>query len=246
MVDSTASRLASTVSGGTHRLTISLAPCRPAQLLIYSECGMATLFLVRHGETAWNREGRWQGQHDEPLSEVGREQAAAIAERLAPLQPHALHASDLARAWATALAIGETTRLTPLADPRLREVDVGEWRGLTPAETAARYPAGYARWGEGGTGWRDGETYGAMRLRAVGAIEELLRGRNAGSRIVVVTHGGVIRALVLHALGLPDERRRSLGTGPTATLTMIEAASEGPWRLLSFNDSGHLPADAGD
>ena len=206
---------------------------------------MATLFLVRHGETAWNREGRWQGQHDEPLSEIGRQQAAAIAERLRPIEPHALHARDLARAWATALAIGETTGLTPLGDPRLREVDVGEWRGLTPAETAARYPAGYARWGEGGTGWRDGETYAAMRVRAVAAVDALLRGRNADSRIVVVTHGGVIRALVLHSLGLPDEQRRSLGTGPTATLTMIEAASDAPWRLLSFNDSGHLPADAG-
>ena len=215
------------------------------QRLLYSGSSMATLFLVRHGETAWNREGRWQGQHDEPLSEVGRQQAAAIAERLAPLRPQALHASDLARAWDTALAIGETTGLVPLGDARLREVDVGEWRGLTPVETAARYPAGYARWGEGGTGWRDGESYGAMRVRAVAAIEELLRGRDAGSRIAIVTHGGVIRALVLHALGLPDDRRRSLGTGPTATLTMVEAASEGPWRLLSFNDSGHLPPDAG-
>ena len=204
---------------------------------------MATLFLVRHGETAWNREGRWQGQHDEPLSDLGRAQAAAIADRLRPLHPHALHASDLSRAWSTALAIGEATGLTPLSDPRLREVDVGEWRGLTPAETAARYPAGYARWREGGTGWRDGETYAAMRVRAVAALDELLRGRDADSRIVVVTHGGVIRALVLHSLGLPDERRRSLGTGPTATLTTIEAANEGPWRLISFNDSGHLPAE---
>ena len=206
---------------------------------------MATLYLVRHGETAWNRAGRWQGQHDEPLSDVGVAQADAIAARLGTKAFASLHASDLARAWSTALAIGAAIGLDPIADERLREVDVGEWRGLTPGETEQRHPHGFARWRAGGTGWRDGETYAAMRVRAVEVVEEILLAADPDARILVVTHGGVVRALVLHALGLADEQRRSLGTGPTGTLTLIEADRKEHWRLLSFNDAGHLPEGSG-
>ena len=154
---------------------------------------MATLYLVRHGETAWNRAGRWQGQHDEPLSDVGVAQADAIAARLGTKAFASLHASDLARAWSTALAIGAAIGLDPIADERLREVDVGEWRGLTPGETEQRHPHGFARWRAGGTGWRDGETYAAMRVRAVEVVEEILLAADPDARILVVTHGGVVR-----------------------------------------------------
>ena len=202
---------------------------------------MTLLYLARHGETAWNAAGRWQGQHDEPLSDLGIAQAAALAARLGHEQIASLYASDLRRAWDTATAIGASTGLAPLPDKRLREVDVGEWRGLTPDETKARYPEGFARWASGGTGWREGETYVAMRARAVEAVSEIIHKHRPDERICIVSHGGVIRALILHTLELADNHRRALGTGPTATLSLIDVSADGGWRVLSYNDAGHLP-----
>jgi len=126
-------------------------------------------------------------------------------------------------------------------DARWREVDVGEWLGLTPEEVAAQYPDGYRRWLAGGTGWSEGETYAQMAVRGLAAAREIVaRHAESEAPIVVVTHGGVIRALVLHILGLPLEARRFLGTGPTSTITEVDARAP-DWRLRSFNDAGHRP-----
>jgi broad specificity phosphatase PhoE len=202
---------------------------------------MPRLLLVRHGETTWNAERRWQGHHDAPLNAAGRAEAQALAERIAADAPVALYSSDLPRARETAAEIAARCRLEPVFDARWREVDVGEWLGLTPDEVESRYPDGYTRWLEGGTGWREGETYAQMAERGLAAISEIAK-RRAGATgpIVCVTHGGVIRALVLHVLGLPLTARRLLGTGPTATVTEIDATAPA-WRLCSFNDAGHLP-----
>jgi broad specificity phosphatase PhoE len=203
---------------------------------------MPELLLVRHGETAWNAERRWQGHHGTPLSRTGRLQAEALAERVAVAAPGALYASDLPRARETAERIGARTGLAPQLEPRLREVDVGEWRGLAPHEVQAQYPEGYERWLGGGTGWLEGESYADMAERAYVFVREIVaRHAGASAPIVCVTHGGVIRALVMRVLGMPAESRQLLATGPTATLTAIDARAE-PWRLRSFNDAGHLPA----
>jgi broad specificity phosphatase PhoE len=203
---------------------------------------MPLLLLVRHGETAWNAGQRWQGHQEEPLSPTGREQARALAARMAREAPAALYSSDLTRARETAEEIAGTTGLQPHYDARWREVDVGEWLGLDPGEVEARYPEGYARWLAGGTGWRQGESYPEMAERGLAAAREVVAAHEGASApIVCVTHGGVIRSLVMHVLGMPPAERRLLATGPTATVTAIDA-TEPTWRLRSFNDSGHLPA----
>jgi broad specificity phosphatase PhoE len=203
---------------------------------------MPILLLARHGETAFNAERRWQGHHDAPLSATGRAQAQALAERIAREQPVALYSSDLPRARETAEAIARQSGLEPVFDARWREVDVGEWLGLAPDEVEARHPEGSARWLAGGTGWEQGESYPEMAARGI-AIARAVAERHAGAErpVVCVTHGGVIRAIVMQVLQMPDSARRLLATGPTATVTLIDAS--GPdWRLKSFNDSGHLPA----
>src|SRR3954468_24100564 len=98
------------------------------------ECppGMPLLYLVRHGETAWNRERRWQGLHPLPLTPVGEAQARAAGRRIAGLlRPDALYSSPLPRAWQTALLIGAACGLEPVAEPDVQEVDVGSWQGIT-------------------------------------------------------------------------------------------------------------------
>ena len=175
---------------------------------------------------------------------LGLASARALAARIAAAAPGSLYASDLPRARETAEEIAARTGLVPVLEPRLREVDVGEWRGLAPDEVQTQYPEGYERWLSGGTGWVEGESYAAMAERAHAFARELAE-RHAGETapVVCVTHGGVIRALVMRVLGMPPEARQLLATGPTATLTAIDARAP-VWRLRSFNDSGHLPAGA--
>lgn len=202
---------------------------------------MPVLLLVRHGETAWNAEQRWQGHHDAPLSPTGRAEAEALAARIAGERPAALYSSDLPRARETAAEIAALTRLQPVFDARWREVDVGEWLGLAPGEVEERYPEGYERWLAGGTGWEQGESYPEMAERGLAAAREVAeRHADSDAPVVCVTHGGVIRSLVMHVLGVPSSQRRLLATGPTATITAIDAVAP-HWRLRSFNDAGHLP-----
>jgi broad specificity phosphatase PhoE len=202
---------------------------------------MPVLLLVRHGETAWNAERRWQGHHDAPLNAAGRAEAQALAARIAANEPGALYSSDLPRARETAEEIASRTGLEPTFDAGWREVDVGEWLGLAPGEVQSRYPDGYARWLAGGTGWSQGESYPEMAERGLAAVRDVVS-RHAGAEtpVVCVTHGGVIRAIVMHVLGMPPSARRLLATGRTATVTAIDATAP-TWRLRSFNDAGHLP-----
>ena len=163
---------------------------------------MLDLLLVRHGETVLNSERRWQGQGDAPLSPAGRAEVQALAERIGVAGPGALYSSDLPRARETAAEIARVTGLEPTLDARWREVDVGEWLGLTPEEVEARHPEGYARWLAGGTGWEQGESYLEMAARGLEATRDVVRAHAGGTHpIVCVTHGGVIRAIVMHVLG---------------------------------------------
>src|SRR5690349_15996562 len=103
---------------------------------------MTTLLLARHGETDWNREGRWQGWADPPLNELGRRQATRLAEQLRTIPFDAVYSSDLRRAHETAEILAAPHAVPIVVDPALREIDIGSWSGLTRAEIAARFPNG--------------------------------------------------------------------------------------------------------
>lgn len=166
---------------------------------------MTTLLLVRHGETDWNRERRWQGHADPPLNELGREQSSALAARLVSDPPGAVYSSDLTRARETAEIVGRSLGLEPRLDPRLREVDVGEWSGLTLPEIEQRFPEGLARRLAGGAGWDEGESYEAMGERVLEALHAIAAA-HPGGRVLVVTHGGPMRAVWLACGGSLETR----------------------------------------
>jgi broad specificity phosphatase PhoE len=146
---------------------------------------MTTLLLARHGETDWNREGRWQGWADAPLNENGRAQARELAEQLRSTPFDAVYSSDLARAHETAEIVAAPHDVPVIADSGLREIDVGSWSGLTRAELAEQFPNGDRP---------DGETRDQHRERVHAAVERIARA-NLGRRILIVTHGGTMRAL---------------------------------------------------
>ena len=164
---------------------------------------MTRILLARHGETDWNRVGRWQGHADPPLNDAGRSQAAELAESLAGDGISAVYSSDLARASQTAAVVADRLGLDVVEDSGLREIDVGSWSGLTRAEVEQRFPDGYARWLGGEIG-HDGETREQFTTRVVAAVERIAAAHPSGS-VLVVTHGGAIRALRRHAAGDPGE-----------------------------------------
>jgi broad specificity phosphatase PhoE len=204
---------------------------------------MTRLVLVRHGETDWNREGRWQGHTDPGLNERGRAQARVTARRLMHERASALVTSDLPRAAETAALIAEAIGLVPAVDRRLREVDVGEWSGLTREQVRERNPDAYRAWVAGeNEGYPGGETFAELQARSAAAMADLWR-LHAEATVVVVCHGGSIRAIVAAALGIGAGGRRLLATGPNGSLSVLEERQGGGVGIASYNDSGHLPAD---
>ncbi len=161
---------------------------------------MTTILLARHAESDWNAEGRWQGHADRPLTARGREQARALGDRLEGMRVDVVYASDLRRAWETAEAALARRQVEVHRTPGLREVDVGNWTGLTRVEVETRYPDAVTRWKNGKRGWVGGESYEAMRERVVQATL-MIAEEHDGSTVLSVSHGGSIRAIKACAAG---------------------------------------------
>ena len=169
-----------------------------------------TIVLIRHGETDWNRENRFQGHADTVLNDAGREQARALAVKLAPATFDAMYSSPLRRARETASILAERLALDVRPDASLKEVDVGSWSGLTRSEIESRFPDGFCRWLEYGHGWDDGETYAELGTRVVSGLARIAAAHPDES-VVAVTHGGPIRSALAAAHGVSfDEARRSI------------------------------------
>ena len=182
---------------------------------------MTTILLARHGESDWNAARRWQGHADRPLNPAGRAQAEALAERLDEVDLDAVYASDLRRAHETAEVVARRKGLTVTVVLELREVDVGSWSGLTRREAEERFPDGFRRWLEGGRGWEGGETYEEMAERIARAVRAIAEERPRG-RVLVVCHGGPIRAVHALALGLDVHAyRRIRPVEPNARLSAV-------------------------
>jgi broad specificity phosphatase PhoE len=206
------------------------------------------LILVRHGITDWNREGRFQGHADPPLSDDGRAEATLLGERLAAderYRPRRIVASSLARALETAQLIGaaitaadEPTTVDP--DPRLMEVGQGEWEGRTHAELAVDDAERYAAWRtHGGDDQPPGaEPIEAVLARARATLDEGLALRDAWP-LCLVSHGGTLRLLARHLLGLSPRRAWALDLD-NASLSVLSAESEEGWLLERWNDCRHL------
>lgn len=182
---------------------------------------MTTILLARHGESDWNHSKRWQGHADRPLTERGRAQAHELAARLAETELDAIYSSDLQRARETAEVVGKARQVEVRTLVSLREVDVGSWSGLTRAEAEQRFPDAYRRWIAGGEGWADGETYEQLSARVVSAIRQI-SAEQPQRRVLVVAHGGSIRAVHAAALGIDVHTyRRIHRVEPNATLSAV-------------------------
>jgi len=197
------------------------------------------LVLWRHGRTAFNANGRLQGQVDIPLDEVGIWQArTAAAAMLARHTPTRVVSSDLTRALATADALARLCGVTVEADERVRERAFGEWEGLSGDEIGARWPQEYALWRGGGEPTRVGaETRAAVAQRTVAAITEHAAALAREDLLVVVSHGAAISSAVAELLGMPADWRGMAGmhNAHWAELVPASAGVTPAWRLVGYN-----------
>lgn len=187
-----------------------------------------TALLIRHAEPAEEMRGRCYGSLDVALSDHGRSQAATLAAATRGIPLAAVYTSPRIRALHTALPIAQAAGLEPSEDPRLRELDFGQLEGRTYDEIAAAEPELYHRWMTEPTEvhFPQGESYADLAARATGFLDETLA-RHGGQHIAVVSHGGVLRALLAHCLEIPAPRIFQIAHGH-ATVSVISWSEDIP------------------
>lgn len=198
------------------------------------------LLLVRHGETVWNAENRFQGHQDSALTPLGIAQAEAAAAYLRPLAPTALYASDLPRTLQTAQPIAVATSLTVFPEPALRERNLGIFEGLTPAELEMHHASDYACYVSREPEYviPSGESLQQLSQRGMEIAERLAR-RHPGERVVIVSHGALLTTLVREIMGialhLPSQF--SLANGSISRIHFDGDA--GTWTVVSRGETLH-------
>ncbi|MFN8378756.1 MAG: histidine phosphatase family protein [Anaerolineae bacterium] len=208
---------------------------------------MKLVYLIRHGQTEWNAEGRWQGQLDVPLSSEGRSQARALAKHLAHSGIGAVYASDLMRAAETGRILAEAARAPLYLDNRLRELNLGVFQGLTHAEIRERYAEDEQQMQ---AAYMDhvvprGESRRAMQRRMYDAWLEIVA-RMDTQPVAIVSHGGAIRILLLRLLDPLDHAQVMTLQISNTACTVLGVHPDGRVELLVAADYSHLERQAAD
>ena len=200
---------------------------------------MTELILLRHGETDWNRELRFQGHVDVGLNPIGVEQARRLARRLAGETAHRLYASDLLRAQQTAQPVAQQLSLAAVSDPALREQSFGSVDGMSVDDIKVHHPQAWEGWLRFHEDYcmPEGESTRQFHARVMDAVRRL-RVAHPGETLVVVTHGGVLDMIyrTARSLGLNGPRQSDI---PNAGLNRVRL-SEGSIEILAWADIAHL------
>ena len=200
---------------------------------------MGTLLIVRHGETEWNAEGRIQGHTDIGLSENGAQQARSLGQRLADRQIDVAYSSDLKRTSETArLALGDRNVVLN-ETPRLREYHKGIFEGMTLTEIQTQFPDEYPKYLEKDLSYapEGGETTRDVSTRMASIFQEI-KAKHLDETVLVVSHGGALRAAMVSLLGMPLEGNWSFVFG-NCGLTMVDTFADNAVLRL-FNDTSHI------
>lgn len=199
------------------------------------------LIFVRHGQTQYNAVNRYQGQSDAVLSSLGRLQAECTGERLRQEDVAAIYSSDLSRALDTAKVIARHHNLPVSLDARLRECSFGDWEGLTVQQIVDRFPDQYAAYRRDSVAFRapNGERLEELQTRVVESVNSIVEHHSSDENIVVVTHGGPIKAFFCHALGTTLYTFRVIRLD-NCSITVFALQNDGRWFLEVLNDTCHL------
>ena len=204
---------------------------------------MQTRFhFIRHGQTQWNKQGIYQGWTDIPLSEEGKKQARCLRKRFEneKLKLDAVYSSPLQRAMQTAEAMAKAKGLTVIADDHFKEINFGEWEGHTVAQLSEKHGKAYTDFFENpfihpfpGEG-----SFDAVIKRSVEGFELLLK-KHEGANVAIVSHGGLLRVLIMTLMGMDYTFYRKTWLSNTS-VTVIDVKENGIKLLLTLNDFSHL------
>ena len=204
------------------------------------DSNVTRFILVRHAETQWNREGRYQGQQDSPITQEGLAQAEAVAGRLRNVRFDALYSSDLGRCITTARHIGRAAGMSVVTDARLRERNYGLFEGLTKGEVKQRYPEAYREYkGAAASHYAlpGGESRQQVLDRAVAVMQDLAD-RHRHEQIVVVGHTGLLYVFLNHVLGVPIDVR-NVFVIRNCSISVVTANAV-RWQVETLGDVCHL------
>lgn len=198
------------------------------------------IILVRHGQTSCNVDDTWHGWDQCELTETGRRQAQAVADRLTAETVGAIYSSDSRRAQETAEAIARRHRLELIPDPDLRERQAGDFEGLPVQEVLTRYPTVWEDRNADYWGWHPpgGESFRQVLDRSLRVVERTRR-EHPGETIVLATHMGVTRVLISHLANIPiaDTYNEAF---PSTAVSIFAFAEDGAARAEVLNDAGHI------
>ncbi|WP_319559943.1 histidine phosphatase family protein [Marispirochaeta sp.] len=203
---------------------------------------MTELFILRHGETLWNTEQRFQGQADSPLTGEGQMQAHSLARRVAAVRPSVIYTSDLGRAYSTARIIADECGFIPQPDIRLRERNVGILTGLTFDTIRGDHAGIWERYFEADYVIPEGESLNQLLERGQSFLDHVAE-NHPYQRVAAVSHGAMISTMLRHVLHIPHHAPRNFSLYNCA-LNMLEYL-QGAWRLRVLGDTAHLAAKSG-
>lgn len=197
-------------------------------------------YFIRHGETAWNKKGIYQGWTDIELSEEGLMQAELLGKRFRHLHVDAVYSSPLKRAMATARPVAETAGVTVIADEHFKEINFGEWEGHSVPELSEKYGAAFQNFfddpfsypfpGEG--------SFDKVSKRALEGYYRLLE-KHRGQSVAVISHGGLLRVLIMGIVGMDNSFYRKTWLSNTA-LSVVDVTEDNKTLLFTLNDKAHL------
>ncbi|MBE0415636.1 MAG: histidine phosphatase family protein [Dehalococcoidia bacterium] len=202
---------------------------------------MASIILIRHGQTEWNREARFRGRVDIDLDETGAKQAEAAAERIAQWKVAAIYSSPQKRAIATAEVIAKRLGLTVEPLDGIDDMDFGRWQGLSIAEVEEKYPKLFDLWRHSPERLRipDGESMEDVQRRVIATIDDLVA-RHENETVVLISHRVVCKVLLCSLLGLDNSHFWQIAQDATA-INLFEI-SGGRATVILLNDTCHLRA----
>lgn len=202
---------------------------------------MTRLVIVRHAESDLNLQKRIQGQIDSVLTPKGVAQARKLAARIKNFKVDKIYSSDLGRAYSTTVEITRHWKVKIIRDPKLREINLGDWEGMTPKEVDELYDKGYQKWLKKPSKCLipKSENLADFRKRIAGRVREIAQA-NEGKTVLLVTHGGAITALMAEWLKA-DFDTLLLNLHIENTSLLFAEFTEGRIRVQGINDTTHLP-----
>ncbi len=199
---------------------------------------MLRLYMMRHGETVWNTERRYQGMTDIELSDTGIRQARCAAERFKNIDIDKIYCSPLKRAMATAKPIADEKKLDIIPEENFREICFGDWEGMTVSELTRKYGEEYMNF------IKEPHKYGFPGEGTIDKVIERLKPsldriiKNESGNILIISHGGIIRLMIMYIMGLDNSWFTKMWINNTA-ISIIEIKDDRRL-MLTVNDSAHL------